>query len=299
MQLIAPFAALATAGALLSLQIVGGLEATQGASVYTRASMIAAMATVAVLPVFIHVACRAKARTLALALGVAFVALLAYSLPAVVGRTGEIKHVAAANSDALQRIRADYDLTARRLEYARGDWQAECRTGAGGQCRGKAQTVQALEARVEKLSGELKTAPAGDLGSETWAWASAGMVSAETIRKGSVIAFAVGLDVVIWALVGLATSLLAKPNSVSTKPNSVSENSFRASTLILPEGVTQQDLEDLRKLLTSSGRPLTNGEVARMLKVSKGEASKRVSAAVSAALCQRRRIGREVAITLH
>jgi len=291
MQLIASIAALATAGALLSLQIVGGLEATKGASLYTQSSMIAAMATIAVLPVFIHVAWAHKARALALALSVAFVALLAYSLPAVVGRTGEIKHVAAANSDALQRIRADYDLTARRLEYARGDWVAECRTGAGGQCRGKAQTVQALEARVEKLSADLKATPPGDLGSEAWAWASAGTVSAETIRKGSVLAFALGLDVAIWALVWLATSLLSKPATVSATVS-------RASTLILPEGVTQQDLEDLRKLLTSSG-PLTNNDVARMLKVSKGEASKRVSAAVSAALCQRRRIGREVAITLH
>lgn len=298
MQLIAPIAALATAGGLLSLQIVGGIEATKGASLYTQASMIAAMAVVAILPIFIHIAWR-QSKGLALALSVAFVSLLAYSLPAVVGRTGEIKHSQAAITADTGNLRQDLASTQTRLDWARGDWVNECRTGNGASCKGKAQTVQALEARVEKLRADLKTAPAGDLGSETWAWASAGTVSAETIRKGSVIAFAVGLDVVIWALVGLATSLLAKPNSVSTKPNSVSENSFRASTLILPEGVTQQDLEDLRKLLTSSGRPLTNGEVARMLKVSKGEASKRVSAAVSAALCQRRRIGREVAITLH
>lgn len=295
MKLIAPLCALVTAGALLSLQIVGGLEATQGASVYTRASMIAAMATVAVLPVFIHVACRAKARPLALALGVAFVALLAYSLPAVVGRTGEIKHVAAANSDALQRIRADYDLTARRLEYARGDWVAECRTGAGGQCRGKAQTVQALEARVEKLSSELKTAPAGDLGSETWAWASMGTVSAETIRKGSVLAFAIGLDIVIWALVALATSLISGRKT----QEKVSTTVFQASDLMLPKDVTAEDLENLRKILAKANRPVSNNELAAMLKISKGEASKRVSAAVSAAMCQRRRVGREVAIALH
>lgn len=293
MKLIAPLCALATAAALLALQIVGGLEATSGASLYTKASMIAAMATVAILPVFIHVAWSHKARALALALGVAFVALLAYSLPAVVGRTGELKHEKAANSDALQRIRADYDLTARRLEYARGDWVAECRTGAGGQCRGKAQTVQALEARVEKLSADLKATPPGDLGSETWAWASAGMVSAETIRKGSVLAFAVGLDVVIWALVGLATSLISKRPTVSATVS-------RASDLMLPKDVTAEDLENLRKLLTRTGRPVNNNEVARLMSVTKGEASKRVSAAVAAGLVQRRRVGREVSIaSLH
>jgi len=291
MTYLAPLCALVTAGALLSLQIIGGLEHASSGTLYTKASMIAAMTVVAILPVFIHIAWR-NSKGLALALSVAFVALLAYSLPAVVGRTGEIKHTAAANSDALQRIRADYDLTSRRLEYARGDWVAECRTGAGGQCRGKAQTVQALEARVEKLSNELKAAPAGDLGSETWAWASAGMVSAETIRKGSVLAFAVGLDVVIWALVGLATSLISKPATVSA---TVSE----ASTLILPKDVTEKDLEDLRKLLARVGRPLTNNELAGLLGCSKGQCSKMVTAAVSAALVSRRRHGREVAITLH
>lgn len=296
---LSALAALASAGVLLSLQVVGALESTEGASTYTRASMIVAMATVAVLPVFIHIAWSYRLRALALALSVAFIALLAYSLPAIVGRTSEIKQAKAANSDGLQRIRADYDLTLTRLTWASDDLAKECATGAGPACRGKTQTVAALEARVEKLRGELRTAPAGDLGSETWAWASAGTVSAETIRKGSVLAFAVGLDVAIWGLVWMATALVSKPNSVSRLPNSVSGNGFRASDLVLPDGVTEKDLEDLRKLLTRVARPVTNNELASMLKVSKGEASKRVSAAVSAALCQRRRIGREVAITLH
>ena len=296
---LSALAALASAGALLSLQVVGALEATEGASTYTRASMIVAMATVAVLPVFIHIAWSYRLRALALALFVAFVALLAYSLPSIVGRTGEIKASQAAITADTGNIRQDLTSTQTRLEWARGDWVTECRTGAGAQCKGKAQTVAALEARVEKLRGELRTAPAGDLGSETWAWASAGTVSAETIRKGSVLAFAVGLDVAIWGLVWMATALVSKPNLVSRLPNSVSGNGFRASDLVLPDGVTEKDLEDLRKLLTRVARPVTNNELASMLKVSKGEASKRVSAAVSAALCQRRRIGREVAITLH
>jgi predicted transcriptional regulator len=106
-----------------------------------------------------------------------------------------------------------------------------------------------------------------------------------------VLAFAVGLDVVIWALVGLATSLLSKPATVSTVS--------RASELILPEGVTAEDLENLRKLLTKTGRPVNNNEVARLMSVTKGEASKRVSAAVAAGLVQRRRVGREVSIAVH
>jgi len=293
MRILPSVAALASAGALLSLQILGGLEATQGASTYTRASMIVAMCAVALLPVFIHIAWSHRLRALALALSVAFVALLAYSLPAVVGRTGEIKHSQATLGDMSAAVRSDLSQTVQRLDWARGDWLAECRTGNGPSCKGKAQTVAALEARVEKLRGELRTAPAGDLGSEAWAWASMGTVSAETIRKGSVLAFAVGLDVAIWGLVWLATSLL----TVRKTQEKVSTGVFRASDLVLPKDVTEKDLEDLRKLLARVGRPLTNNELAGMLKISKGEASKRVSAAVSAAMCERRRIGREVAIS--
>lgn len=291
MRILAALAALASGGALLSLQILGGLEATEGASTYTRASMIVAMCAVALLPVFIHISWVYRLRSLSLVLCVAFVALLAYSLPAVVGRTGEIKHSQATFADMSALVRSDLTATTQRLEWARGDWLAECRTGNGPSCKGKAQTVQALEARVEKLRGELRSAPAGDLGSETWAWASGGTISAETIRRGSVLAFAVGLDVAIWALVWMATALVSMPTKVS---GTVS----RASDLTIPAGTTDAELEELRKLLRTRGA-LTNNEIAELMGVVKSEASKRVSKAVAAGMVSRRRIGREVAVTLH
>jgi len=291
MRTLAALAALASAGALLSLQILGGLEATEGASTYTRASMIVAMCAVALLPVFIHMSWVYRLRVLSLVLCIAFVALLAYSLPAVVGRTGEIKHSQATSADMSALVRSDLTATMQRLEWARGDWLAECRSGNGPSCKGKAQTVQALEARVEKLRGELRSAPAGDLGSETWAWASAGTVSAETIRKSSVLAFAVGLDVAIWALVWMATALFSGQATVSATVS-------RASDLTIPAGTTDAELEELRKLLRTRGA-LTNNEIAELMGVVKSEASKRVSKAVAAGMVSRRRIGREVAVTLH
>ena len=285
-------AAVTTAIGLLGLQILGAIEATQTASAYTRASMIVAMITVAILPVFIHTAWQHKLRTLALALGVAFTALLAYSLPAVVGRTGEVKHAAAAVSVDRATVEADLKATQTRLAWASDDLIKECASGNGPACKGKTQTVSALQARVEKLRNELRTSPPGDLGSEAWAWASNGTVSADTIRKGSVLAFAVGLDIAIWALVWMATAIVSRRPTVSA---TVSE----ASDLIVPKDVTETDLEQLRKLLESAKRPLTNKELAKLLSVTKGESSKRVSAAVAAGLVQRRRSGREVSITLH
>jgi hypothetical protein len=189
-------------------------------------------------------------------------------------------------------VEADLRSTQTRLTWAMDDTARECGTGEGPACRGKRQTVQALEARVEKLRGELRTAPAGDLGSETWAWATAGTVSAEAIRKGSVLAFALGLEMSIWALTWLATVLLVPMATVSATVS-------RASDLVVPEDTTDAELEELRQLLLEQGRPLTNDEVAALLAVSKGESSKRVSKAVTAGLVQRRREGREVQIVLH
>jgi hypothetical protein len=291
MKTVAGIAALASAGALLSIQIVGGLEHVAGGSLYTQASMISAMVATAALPVFIHAAW-SVARPIAVALFVAFVAFLAYSLPATVGRTGEVRHAKAAVSVDRATVEADLRSTQTRLTWAMDDTARECGTGEGPACRGKRQTVQALEARVEKLRGELRTAPAGDLGSETWAWATAGTVSAEAIRKGSVLAFALGLEMSIWALTWLATVLLVPMATVSATVS-------RASDLVVPEDTTDAELEELRQLLLEQGRPLTNDEVAALLAVSKGESSKRVSKAVTAGLVQRRREGREVQIVLH
>ena len=140
------------------------------------------------------------------------------------------------------------------------------------------------------LDDLLKLSPM--LGSDTLAWASAGWVTADTVRRSSALSFAIGLDLAIWSLFLLASHILAKPSTVS-------ENSFRASELVLPKDVTDAELDELRKLLTRSG-PLTNNDVARMLGVVKSEASKRVSKAVAAGMVSRRRIGREVSIqTVH
>ena len=63
--------------------------------------------------------------------------------------------------------------------------------------------------------------------------------------------------------------------------------------------VTDGQLEELKRLLKTAGRPLTNQEVADQLSVSKGESSKRVTRLVKAGFAKRHRLGRRVAIVLH
>jgi hypothetical protein len=228
MKKIAALGALATAAALLALQILLGLEYTAGGTLGTQASMILAMATLAVLPVFIEAARRYGLPMLAWALVVPFVAFLAYSLPATTGRTGEIKETKVAAAADVARIRDDIQRTTVTLDWARKDWMTECGTGEGKKCRAKRNTVQALEDRVAKLEADLKKVPAapGDLGSDLWAWATG--ADAATVRKVSVLAFAIGMDFAIWALIWLATALLSAPIKA------VNDNTFRAMDHIDP-----------------------------------------------------------------
>jgi hypothetical protein len=198
-----------------------GLEYTEGGTFGTRASMIAAMVTLALLPVFIAVARRYGARHIAVPLGIAFAAFLAYSLPATTGRTGEIKEARASVADDVALWKSEHAENAKQLRWAVPDRNAEC-AGAPDplppkgwpNCRRKTGTVTALQERQAKLEAQIKAAGAagatGDLGSTLWAWALSWFgITAGTIRKGSVLAFAVGLDFAIWSLVALGEHLVA------------------------------------------------------------------------------------------
>jgi hypothetical protein len=216
MNYIAPISALVMALGLLGLQIVLGLEATVGGSLGTQASMIAAMATLAVLPVFIEAARRSGHGFIACCLGVSFLSFLAYSLPATTGRTGEIKETKVTAAADLELVRAELTSITQTLGWARPDKLSEC-AGAPDplppngwpRCRQKTGTVAALEDRQSKLEAQMKasaTARLGDMGSDIWAWALSWLgMTAAIIRKGSVLAFAIGLDFAIWSLVAFTT----------------------------------------------------------------------------------------------
>jgi hypothetical protein len=297
----AAYTALATGAALVGLQVVAVTEFTEGASLYTRASGIAAVLCVAALPIWIETAYRTGSKFVAGVLCMSFLSLLAYSLPATIGRTGEVKEIKVADvtksAADKARIEADHATTKRLVDEA-NRWQLNaCRGGNGPDCKAATFVLNQRTASLEKLAGQLTSlnpAPVGDLGSETLAWASMGLVSAETVRRASALTFALGLDLGIWSLLLLASRLLVRET-----PATVSAGVFQASDLTIPADTTDEELEQLRKLLLEQGRPLTNDEVAALLAISKGESSKRVSKAVAAGLVQRRREGREVQIVLH
>ncbi|MEW5705122.1 MAG: hypothetical protein AB1781_11150 [Pseudomonadota bacterium] len=97
-------------------------------------------------------------------------------------------------------------------------------------------------------------------------------------------------------LLALFSGWFSKPVTEQSSRSPVTEQ--RAADLVIPPTVTDAELDELRQLLRRLG-PLSNKQVARLMKVTKGEASKRVSKAVAAGMVSRTKIGKEVAITLH
>ena len=299
MHKLAAYAALGLAGALLGLQVILGLEYTAGASLGTQASMILAMVTLAALPVFIEAARVTGHRGIAAALAVAFVAFLAYSLPATTGRTGEIKETKVSAAADVARIRDDIERTSKTLDWARTDWIEECGSGEGKKCRAKRNTVQALEDRKAKLDADLKAAGAapGDMGSDLWAWAT-GLAAAD-VRKGSVLAFAIGLDMAIWSLVWLATSLFTgRPKAQNDNLPSVADT-VQTSFPVDPDGGSRKPVFTRAKAqadviqLVNRGKPIPSQETLSMRwGVGKGTVSKWLAAMEDDGLIQRETIGR-------
>jgi hypothetical protein len=247
MKKVTALGALGLAAALLGLQVILGLEYTAGGTLGTQAGMVLAMVTLAALPVFIEAARRYGLPMLAWALVVPFVAFLAYSLPATTGRTGEIKEtkVAAANDVALWK--SELASLTKQLNWHREQKNGECVSApvplpANGwpKCRSHTAAVTSYEERIEKLDGKVAKAgtATGDLGSDLWAWATG--ADSATVRKVSVLAFAIGMDFAIWALIWLATSLLTAP---IRSANDNSQTSFAAPEPLPPARMIEPDVK--------------------------------------------------------
>ena len=214
------------ASALLVLQVIGGLEYTAGASPFTQASMVAAMVTVSLLPVFIGSVWQVN-KLLAMCLFIGFVGFLAYSLPASIGRIGEVKEGKALAADDAAQLKAELASVRKTLRFAEPEAARECEGApeqivppAWPECRRKRGTVKAVQMESTRLETALRTmgpARLGDTSSRTLAWAlQLAGVSEETIRRGSGMALAIGLEVVIFSLFGAAAAVVRR--GLETRP---------------------------------------------------------------------------------
>lgn len=106
-------------------------------------------------------------------------------------------------------------------------------------------------------------------------------------------AWIMGLGVVLVATFGtviFATAVpIAEPQRLDRQP------AKEATTFERP--LTDEEIEEIRRLIMGAGQPLSNGELARRLGISDGESSKRVAKGVALGILQKHRVGREVAIS--
>lgn len=240
MTYVALITSLVCALGLLGLQVVGGLEYTAGGSPYTQASMIAAMVAVAVLPLMIEWAVARKAKGAAVAMSIALASFLAYSLPATTGRTGEAKEAKAAPvAKAIEdkaRVQADYDATKKLVDESNA-WQPKaCAGGNGKNCKAATFVLNQRQASLEKLAKQLEAfqaPPPGDLGSDLWAGVLG--VKPDTVRKGSVIAYALGLEAGLFGLVWFFGRTLRSITETTTG---------------------DKDADELKKILANDTEPL-------------------------------------------
>lgn len=241
-------AAAVSAMALLALQIVGGLEYTEGQTLYVRASMIAAMVAVAFLPLYIHAAWHVG-RVLAVVLFTAFLFLLVYSLPASIGRISEGKEVKAIAATDAQLIQTRLSQIAATLQTAEPAAMAACAKDFKGKpsemCIHRTAVVKASLAEQRRLKIDLKaigaSERAGDVSSAQVAWALtwAG-IQPEEVRRATGLAFPVGLELAIFSLVWLVAKLATAPNT----PPSGGSNKPNKSTL-----PPEDELKKLRALI--------------------------------------------------
>lgn len=281
--------------ALLVLQVIGGLEYTQGASDYVRASMVAAMVTVALLPIFIDQVWRVS-KALSLCLFIGFVAFLAYSLPASIGRIGEVKEAKVLAADDAATLKDQLDDVRKTLKFAEPDMEREC-AGAPDplpsdvnrwpECRRKRGSVKAFtneRKRLETALASMGTARLGDTSSQMLAWALAPLdISEETIRKGSGMALPIGLEVVIFSLFGAASVAIRKAGQIRPR-QAVATVVAMESEPQEPEQPSGGDggkamsrpdaLADLRLLLKAGHNPPSQDWLAERWGVSKSCVSK-------------------------
>lgn len=285
--------AIVLAIATLVLQIFLGLEHLEGASTATKASIVLVMVTLAVLPKIIEVAAGARMYALSGVLLLAFGAWLAYSLPATVGRTGEVKEAriaeVKASGEGRKLLTLELERAQARLSMAESDVKRLCKNPYSDNCTSARLVERERQARVDQLLAEMidrKAAPVGDVASDLLAWALSSVgLTADAIRKGSVLAFALGLDVLIWALVWFGTTDRIRTRLETPATNATIVAATVSASPSPPDGgqkvaktLSDDDrLSDIRREV-SAGRHHGVVEYGTRWGVTKGESSKTISA---------------------
>lgn len=214
---------------------------------------------------------------------------------------------ASAKSEALARIERQLDEAQAQATAAFARVADECGTGKGRKCEGKAATVDAADDRVSKLTRALADAPqvSENAGikrtAALLAFASAGTLDQATAEKAVTLFRPVWLPLVFELGAFFAFMFGTRPLPVEAQddpkrievPSSGGGGGPRLSV------VSDREIDEMRRVFMGAKKPLSNDELAGLMRIHKSESSRRVSKAVAMGLATRQRIGRNVAIQFH
>lgn len=213
------------------------------------------------------------------------------------GRRAETRDAKVASEtktvDQYAKLLADLNR-ANQLATEAESWVAnECRTGVGKKCQGVRFVFEQRSAHAEKLRAEAEThkAPPPVDAKADRAAAVAGLLgfSAAT-TKLAVQTFEPFVLPLFLELGSIFLFGFGVRHSVSTVSDSFQAKETKAFTV--ERELSDAEIEELKRILGKQKKPVTNDELAGLLNVSKGEASKRTHKAVNAGIVQKLKEGR-------
>lgn len=221
------------------------------------------------------------------------------------GRRAETRDAKVAQAtktvDQYALIAADYQRAASLVAQSEQWTAAECASGRGKKCEGQTFTLNQRKAHAEKLKAELEkaTAPAPvDSKADKIAYWAALLGASKAVAKEvfqNLDPFTLSLFLELGAVAFFGFGVRTRRVSVSVSQSVPAET---PKALSFERPFTDDEVEQIRKILTGQKRPLTNDEVAAAAQISKSEASKRVQRAINAGIVQKLKEGRYNQISL-
>lgn len=192
---------------------------------------------------------------------------------------------------------------ANKLAAEAESWVAsECRSGVGPKCRGVTFTRDQRLAYADKLRKDAEAhkapAPVDSKADRIAAIAALFGYGEATVKKAVhtfepfVLPLFLEMGAIFLFGFGVRTRKVSVPSVESVQ--TVSE----PKALTYERPLTDDEVEQIRRILTGQKRPLTNDEVAAAAQISKSEASKRVQRAINAGIVQKLKEGRYNQISL-
>lgn len=223
------------------------------------------------------------------------------------GRRAETRDAKVAQAtktvDQYAAVAADYQRASKLVAEADGWVAHECRSGAGPKCKGNQFVLAQRTAHAAALKAQLEAAaapaPVDSKADKIAYWAALLGASKATAKEvfQNLDPFTLALFLELGAVAGFGFGV--RTRKVPTVSDSFQAKETKGLSFERPDGdYTQEEIDELTRILNAADRPLTNNEVAAALRCHKSWASKLVQAGVKSGKITKLKVGRFNAISL-